>query len=346
MGASIDIRCGDVASLTTSTSHRPALVMLENTHSPSMGQPLDGRVQLRSRRRSRASIEVPLHVDGARLFNSGRGTRHAGASAAGRRRQRHVLPLEGPLLSGRVGRGRQYGVHPPSPAGRASSWAAGCARSGVLAAPGLVALSGRSRRHDRASRRRPRQRPTPSGRGPGRISMASSDLDPARHDHQLHRLRRSTATGTGQPLEARGRVHGGDAAHAAWPSSATAGGRVRALTHYGIERSDIERTLHVTREALARLPGLAAVGCLEPSTTGERAERRSHRRRARLRPLIAASVRRLDGGLAGDRHVAGHPPARRPIWPSSQPQSQAGRHGSRATPSSTSSRSSNPEGSR
>ena len=36
------------------------------------------------------------------------------------------------------------------------------------------------------------------------------------------------------------------------------GGRVRALTHYGIERADIERALGITREALAAA-GLAAV---------------------------------------------------------------------------------------
>ena len=35
-------------------------------------------------------------------------------------------------------------------------------------------------------------------------------------------------------------------------------GRVRALTHYGIERADIERALLVTRDALTAA-GLAAV---------------------------------------------------------------------------------------
>jgi threonine aldolase len=36
------------------------------------------------------------------------------------------------------------------------------------------------------------------------------------------------------------------------------GGRVRALTHHGIERNDIERALVITREVLAEL-GLAPV---------------------------------------------------------------------------------------
>ena len=36
------------------------------------------------------------------------------------------------------------------------------------------------------------------------------------------------------------------------------GGRVRALTHYGIERGDIERALRITRAALAAA-GLSAV---------------------------------------------------------------------------------------
>ena len=31
------------------------------------------------------------------------------------------------------------------------------------------------------------------------------------------------------------------------------GGRVRALTHYGIERADIERALVVTRDSLAAI---------------------------------------------------------------------------------------------
>ena len=79
---------------------------------------------------------VPLHVDGARLFNAVVALGTPAARAARGRRQRHLLPLEGPGLPGRLGRRRAPRTSSGARAGRARWSAAACARSASSRRPG------------------------------------------------------------------------------------------------------------------------------------------------------------------------------------------------------------------
>ena len=110
--------------------------MLENTHAHSMGQPLTPAYT-----REVAAIAhergVPLHVDGARLFNAVVAARaRRRASSLRRRRLGDLLPVEGPRLPGRLGRRRVGRLHLAGAPGAQDASAAACARSGILAAAG------------------------------------------------------------------------------------------------------------------------------------------------------------------------------------------------------------------
>ena len=126
-------------------AHEPltGLITIENTHAHSMGQPLTPAYT-----RQVAEIAtrhgIPLHVDGARFWDAVVGQRDAGVTA---------IDLAGPAdsvtfcLSKGLGcpvGSVVVGFDASSSGARtapASSSAAGCARSGILAAAGLVALS-------------------------------------------------------------------------------------------------------------------------------------------------------------------------------------------------------------
>ena len=111
---------------TTSTSRSPLSFALENTHADSGAQPLPpttpGVADVAHERRRAAARRRGAHLQ--RVGRAG----HAGAHPAGRRRLGHLLPVEGPRLPGRLGRGRLGDFI----AGRAApaSWSAAvCARS-------------------------------------------------------------------------------------------------------------------------------------------------------------------------------------------------------------------------
>ena len=136
----------------------------------------------------------------------------------------------------------------------ARSRVAACARWGSCAAPGLVALSdGPEGMIERLAEDHANARYLAEGlaaldgiRGldPERVrtNYVIFDVRP-RSDGDAHTAREAFMAET----ESRG------VAYIRYP-----GGRVRALTHYGIDRADIERSLAVTREALA-VAGLTAV---------------------------------------------------------------------------------------
>jgi threonine aldolase len=116
-----------------SDPHEPitGLVVLENTHAHSMGQPLSleytGTIAAVAHERG-----VPLHVDGARFFDAAvaLGTRPADLRAG---RHRDLLSLEGPRLP--VGSSSWGGSHRRARRGR-KVLGGGCARPGSSRPPG------------------------------------------------------------------------------------------------------------------------------------------------------------------------------------------------------------------
>jgi threonine aldolase len=235
--------------------HQPptALLMLENTHSPSMGQPLPAAYVSAVAEVAR-EIEVPLHVDGARLWNAAvaldtpAATLLAGADSATFCLSKGLSCPVGSVVVG----GADFIRH----ARRARKIVGGGMRQvGVLAAPGLVALSGGPQgmierlADDHANARR-------LAEGLAELDGITG-LDPARVTTNYIVFGVRSRPGQ-RPLEARAAFMSETQRRGVAFIEYTEG-RVRALTHYGVDRSDIERTLLVTREALAA-PGLAAVG--------------------------------------------------------------------------------------
>ncbi len=153
--------------------HEPitALIALENTHAHSMGQPLDVAYTAEIGRIARER-GVPLHIDGARLFNA--------AVALGIPARELVAPADsvtfclskGLACPDRVRGGRFPRLHLAGAAGaQAARW---------RAAPGGRAGGTRAHRparrtigHDRTTRRGPPDG-SPAGRWPGRTSRASA----------------------------------------------------------------------------------------------------------------------------------------------------------------------------
>jgi hypothetical protein len=100
--------------------------MLENTHADSMGQPLPvdyveevGKIA--------DGQKVPLHIDGARIWNASIALGVPRASPA-RPPNRDLLPVEGLSCPGRIGRRRVNGFHLEGAVAPGSCWAAACAR--------------------------------------------------------------------------------------------------------------------------------------------------------------------------------------------------------------------------
>ena len=163
----------------------PSLVMLENTHAALDGPAAAGRLHRRGRPAWRTSSGVPLHVDGARLFNAAVALGTPAQELLATADQRHVLPVQGPGLPGRLGRGRRQGLHLAGAArAQAGRRRHAPGRRPRRARPDRAAR--RLRGHDRAPRRGPRQRP-PAGR------RASPELGhrrpgPGAGAHQLRAL--------------------------------------------------------------------------------------------------------------------------------------------------------------
>jgi threonine aldolase len=234
--------------------HAPitSLVMLENTHAHSMGQPLSAAYT-----DSVAAVAhehgVALHVDGARLFNAVVALdtpAHevlAGADSATFCLSKGLACPVGSVVVGssdlidRARRARKI-------------VGGGMRQAGVLAAAGLVALQdGPAGMIERLVEDHANARALADGLSD---IDAIVDLDPARvrTNYLVFRLRPRPGR---EPIADR----------AAFLSElATLGvlcldidrGGIRAMTHHGIERSDIDRILVAVRRALAAT-GVAAV---------------------------------------------------------------------------------------
>ena len=234
-----------------SDPHEPitSLVVLENTHAHSGGQPISAaytdQVAVIAHQQG-----VPLHVDGARLFNAAVAL---GTSAADLVRAADTASfclskgLACPVGSVVVGSADVIWR-----ARRARKLVGGGMRqAGVLAAPGLIALrdgpGGMIERladdHANASRL-----------ADALAAMRGiTDLDPAtvRTDFVLFRVQATAGPAAALPAaEQRERFLSVLASERVLMSSYY-DGLVRAVTHYGIDGADIERTIAACRRALA-----------------------------------------------------------------------------------------------
>ncbi|MEI8333809.1 MAG: GntG family PLP-dependent aldolase [Chloroflexota bacterium] len=239
--------------------HEPisGLVALENTHAHSGAQPLTVAYT-----RAVAEIAhahgVPLHVDGARFFNAVVALGVAPAELAG--------PADSVTFC--LSKGLACPVGSVVVGSRDFIWRARRARKllgggmrqvGVLAAAGLVALSdgpdGTVARlaEDHANARRLAEGlagldgvVSPGGIAqptPGRL-----DPDRAATDFVVFRVDRDRAAFL-EALEARGVLM------VAYPH-----GTIRAVTHYGVTREDVDATVAACREALADTSVVAGRG--------------------------------------------------------------------------------------
>jgi threonine aldolase len=234
--------------------HEPlsGLVAIENTHAHSMGQPLDVPYT-----RAIADVAhahgVPLHVDGARFFNAAVALGVDPATLAGPADSVTFCLSKGlacPIGSVVVGT-RVYIWR----ARRARKLLGGGMRQvGVLAAPGLLALSdgpdGMIARlaDDHANARRLAEglADLAGVESPGGAAQpAPGRLDPARArtNFVIFRVARDRAAFL-DALETRGVLM--------VPYSH---GAIRAVTHYGITADDIDTTLATVRAALAETAG-------------------------------------------------------------------------------------------
>ncbi len=240
--------------------HEPitGLVTIENTHAHSMGQPLTPEYT-----RAVADIAhehgVPLHIDGARFWNA--------VVAQGVQATDLAGPADSVTFCLSKGLACPVGSVVVGPrdfiwrARRARKMVGGGMRQvGILAAAGPGRAVERPGRHDRAARRGPRQRPSP-GRGAGRdgrhrraggtAQPTPGPLDPARvrTNFVLFKVERDRAAFLAA-------VRARDVVMVEYPH-----GQVRAVTHYGVTRADIDIVIDATRAALAETRPVA-----EPAT--------------------------------------------------------------------------------
>ena len=232
--------------------HEPptALIALENTHAQSMGQPLSSE-HTAAVAAIAQEVGVPLHVDGARLFNAvvALGT-PARALLENADSATFCLSkgLACPVGSVVVGR-REFIAR----ARRARKLVGGGMRqAGVLAAAGLVALQdGPDGMIERLADDHANARRLADG-------LASQDgiveLDPerVRTNYVVFGLRRRSGT---DPLVTRGAVLL-ELERRGILCIPYSHGRIRALTHYGVDAKDIDRVLVAMRDGLREL-GLA-----------------------------------------------------------------------------------------
>ena len=232
--------------------HQPptALVTVENTHSPTLGCPLTTgyTAEVASIARQHG---VALHVDGARLFNA--------AVAQGTTAAALLAPADSGTFCLSKGLACPVGSIVVGPAEfidrahRARKLVGGAMRqAGVLAAAGLVALQDGP---DGTVERLADDHANAQRLAEGLAEMDGIELDPTAvtTNYIVFGLRPRPGQDV---LEARAAFMAETEAHGlayiGYP-----GGKVRALTHYGIERADIEHALAITRESLAAT-GLAA----------------------------------------------------------------------------------------
>ncbi len=235
------------AAFRPDDAHQPptALVTLENTHSPTLGQPVGAEYTARL-----ADVAheggVPLHIDGARLFNA--------VVALGTTAADLLAPADTATFCLSKGLACPVGSIVVGPhdfirrAHRARKLVGGAMRqAGIIAAAGLVALSDGP---DGMITRLADDHVNAAVLAQGLANMDGVvGLDPARVTTNYIVFGVQPRPGQ-DPLEARAafmaETRSRGLAYIEYP-----GGRVRALTHYGIERADIERALDITRAALA-----------------------------------------------------------------------------------------------
>ncbi|MEX1295660.1 MAG: GntG family PLP-dependent aldolase [Candidatus Limnocylindrales bacterium] len=234
------------ASFRPDDDHQPRteLVTIENTHSPTMGRPLSGEYTS-----AVAAVAhehgVPLHVDGARLWNS--------VVAQGTTARALLADVDSATFCLSKGLGCPVGsvvVGEPgfiARARRGRKLVGGAMRqAGIVAAAGLVALSdGSEGMIERLADDHANARTLAEG-------LAQMDgivgLDP--DDVTTNYLVFGVRPRPGQePLEARDAFMA-ETTRRGLTYIGYPGARVRALTHYGIGAADIERALSITREAL------------------------------------------------------------------------------------------------
>lgn len=217
--------------------HEPptSLVVLENTHAGSMGQPLDARyiATIAGIAHERG---VPLHVDGARLFNA--------AVALGVPARELVEPADSATfclskgLACPVG-SVVVGSHDfIARARRARKLLGGGMRQvGILAAAGIVALRpGSEGMIDRLAEDHEHARMLAHGIA-GTPGIAGLDPERVATDFVIFRVPDRSAF-----LDALARD---GVLMVPWGNH-----DVRAVTHYGIGRADVERAIEVVRRAL------------------------------------------------------------------------------------------------
>jgi threonine aldolase len=237
-----------------SDPHDPitALVMLENTHSDSMAQPLPADY-MNAVARVAHDGGVPLHVDGARIFNA--------AVALG-------VPVRDLLASADsatfcLSKGLSCPVGSVVVGSRDVIWRARRARKllgggmrqvGVLAAAGLVALrDGPAGMIDRLAEDHQNARRLADGL----VELPGvAGLDPARVHTNFVFFELTRADLRGAFLDALAQE---GVLMIEYPHTR----RVRAVTHYGIDGADIDATIEATHRALAAVglaPESVAVG--------------------------------------------------------------------------------------
>lgn len=253
----LDVREIEAAFRDPSDVHEPitGLIALENTNAHSMGQPLTPAYTAEVAGIARAH-HVPLHVDGARLWNA--------AVALGVAPRDLVAPADSVMVCLSKGLACPVGSVVAGPADfvwrarRARKLVGGGMRQvGILAAAGLVALrdgpAGMIERlaedHQNARRLAEGLAALPGIVSPGGIAQpAPGPLDPARAatNFVIFRVERDRATFL-EALRARGVLL------VAYPH-----GTVRAVTHHGITAADIDRVIRAAAEALRETAGTAA----------------------------------------------------------------------------------------
>jgi threonine aldolase len=250
----MDPRAIEAAFRDPTDPHDPisSLITLENAHANSMGQPLSAAYTAEI-----AAIahdhHVPLHVDGARLFNA--------AVALGTSARELVAPADSVMFS--LSKGLACPVGSVVAGTRDFIWRARRARKvvgggmrqvGVLAAPGLVALrDGPAGMIERLAEDHENARRLASALAgmPG-----VSGLDPARVRTNFVLFRVNAGAGDGAEGETRAlRMR-----RAFLDALAADGvlmipypyGQVRAVTHYGVDATDVDRAADAARRALAQ----------------------------------------------------------------------------------------------
>ncbi len=238
--------------------HEPitALITIENTHADSMAQPLPVEYLAAVGAVAR-ELGVPLHVDGARIFNA--------SVALGTPVSALLAPADSATFC--LSKGLACPVGSIVVGSRDFIWKARRARKllgggmrqvGVLAAPGLLALrDGPDGMIERLAQDHVNARRLAEGiaRLPGVVG-----LDPARANTNFvfFELERP---------ELRMAFLSALADEGVWMIDYPGGDRVRAVTHYGIEAADIDAAIDATRRALATV-GLAPAPAQPAATVG------------------------------------------------------------------------------